>query len=169
MGFARTGDPPAHVEIGEQMRQKGRNEMTTITPRRLRRTLAVAALAAAFASPVLAQQPPAAQGAPAPGMPMQQGMSMTSPGDEAGPSTKAFKAANDKIMKDMNRPMSGDADQDFVAGMLPHHQGAVEMAKVELQYGKDPEMMRLARNIIAAQEMKIAQMRAWQSKHPSRP
>jgi uncharacterized protein (DUF305 family) len=66
----------------------------------------------------------------------------------------------------MDHPMTGNADQDFVAGMLPHHAGAVGMAKVEIQYGKDPEMRRLARAIIAAQQKEIAEMRAWQARHP---
>ena len=94
------------------------------------------------------------------------GMPMAPPGADASPSTKAFKAADEKMMKAMNRPMMGNADQDFVAGMLPHHGGAVDMARVEIQYGKDPEMLRLARGIVAAQEKEIAQMKAWQTKHP---
>ncbi len=134
------------------------------------RKLAAVAFLAAFAGPAVAQQQPAAGGAaPMPGMAMEPGMRMAAPGASASPSTQAFKAAGDKMMQDMDRPLSGDADRDFVAGMLPHHQGAVEMAKIELQYGKDAELRRLARGIIAAQDKEIAQMQAWQRKHPPRP
>ena len=74
-------------------------------------------------------------------------------------------AANQKMMHGMMKPMTGNADQDFVAGMIPHHQGAVDMAKVELQYGKDPEMRRLATDIVNSQEKQVSQMEAWQAKH----
>ena len=131
----------------------------------------VAAVLACLAFPALAQQP-----APGASMPMppghtmpghtMPGMAAQAPGASASPSTQAFKAADAKMMKDMDRPMTGNADQDFVAGMLPHHGGAVDMARVELQYGKDPELRRLARGIIAAQEKEIAFMKAWQKKHP---
>jgi hypothetical protein len=83
------------------------------------------------------------------------------------PSTGAFRQANRKMMHGMMVPMSGDPDRDFVAGMLPHHQGAVDMAKVELQYGKDPEMRQLATDIVGAQEKEIGQMKVWQAKHPA--
>ena len=127
--------------------------------------LAAVALLAASAVPAMAQQPaPAAPGATMPGHTMP-GMSMPASSDPS-PSTKAFKAADEKMMKDMGRPMTGNADQDFVGGMLPHHGGAVDMARVELQYGKDPELLKLARGIIAAQDKEIAQMKAWQKKHP---
>ncbi|WP_144148357.1 DUF305 domain-containing protein [Paraburkholderia sp. BCC1884] len=81
-------------------------------------------------------------------------------------STQAFKAADDKMMHDMSAPTyTGDADKDFVSHMVPHHQGAIEMAQVELKYGKDPELKRLARNIIKAQHDEIAFMQRWQAKH----
>ena len=93
------------------------------------------------------------------------GMMMSPAAGEASPASKAFKAADEKMMRGMMQPMTGDADRDFVSGMIPHHQGAVDMAKVELRYGKDPQMLRLARNIVAAQQQEIAQMQAWQARH----
>ncbi|WP_345815098.1 DUF305 domain-containing protein [Paraburkholderia sp. PREW-6R] len=81
-------------------------------------------------------------------------------------STAAFKGADDKMMKDMSAPAyTGDADRDFVAHMIPHHQGAIEMAQVELKYGKDPDLKRLARNIVKAQHDEIAFMQRWEAKH----
>lgn len=65
---------------------------------------------------------------------------------------------------------SGDVDEDFVRLMLPHHEGAVEMAKVELLCGKDPINRRLAQEIIVEQQSEIDLMRLWLSKHgPQKP
>ncbi len=79
--------------------------------------------------------------------------------------TKAFEAANAKMHKDMTIKYSGNVEADFVRGMIPHHQGAIEMAKVALQYGKDPEIRKLAEEIIKAQEGEIAWMRDWLKKN----
>ncbi|MBM3353435.1 MAG: DUF305 domain-containing protein [Betaproteobacteria bacterium] len=76
-------------------------------------------------------------------------------------STREFRAANDRMHRDMNIRFTGDADRDFAAGMIPHHQGAIDMARVVLRHGKDHEMKRLAESIIAAQEAEIAQLKAF--------
>ena len=56
-------------------------------------------------------------------------------------------------------PMAGNPDHDFAAMMIPHHQGAIDMAKVELLYGKDPVLRRIAQEIIVTQQQKIMVMR----------
>lgn len=80
-------------------------------------------------------------------------------GDSAA--TTAYKAANAKMHKDMDIAFTGDADADFVRGMIPHHQGAIDMARVMLAHGKDPALKKLATGIIADQEKEIAMMREW--------
>jgi uncharacterized protein (DUF305 family) len=88
------------------------------------------------------------------------GHTMAASGD-ASPSSQAYEAANARMHKDMSVALSGDADRDFLAGMIPHHQGAIDMAEVVLKYGKDPKVKQLARNIIRAQKQEIAMMTAW--------
>lgn len=66
-------------------------------------------------------------------------------------------------------PMTGEADHDFVAMMIPHHQGAVDMAKALLLYTKDPELTNLAQGIITEQENEIRVMRAWLARHRRAP
>ena len=80
-------------------------------------------------------------------------------------STKAYKEAHIKMMQDMHITYSGNSDVDFVRGMIPHHQGAIAMAKVQLQSGKDAKMKELAKKIIADQEKEIAQMQDWLKKN----
>jgi len=100
-------------------------------------------------------------------------------GDEAGPVisgntitmpaegiAQAFRRAAMRMHRAMFVPFTADADRDFALAMAPHHQGAVDMAKLELQYGKDPELRALAEAIVKSQEAEIAQLKAWLDKHP---
>jgi uncharacterized protein (DUF305 family) len=64
-------------------------------------------------------------------------------------------------------PMNGDIDHDFATMMMPHHQGAIDMAKAELLYGKDSVMRRLAEEIVVDQQSEIQAMQLWLSKKPS--
>jgi len=80
---------------------------------------------------------------------------------------QAYMAGMTKMHDDMMAGMqANDADVAFAKGMLPHHEGAVDMAKVQLKYGKDDAMRQLATEIIAAQEAEIAQMQQWLTEHP---
>ncbi|MCZ8274569.1 MAG: DUF305 domain-containing protein [Microcystis sp. LE19-4.1E] len=105
-----------------------------------------------------------------------QGMgmgAMTGPGHQGHgqqsanttPSTRAFEEANAKMHRDMAINFSGNADVDFVRGMIPHHQGAIDMAKVVLQFGTNEQTKKWANDIIAAQEREIAEMREWLAKN----
>jgi uncharacterized protein (DUF305 family) len=80
----------------------------------------------------------------------------------ANPSETGYKRAMDVMHESMSKmKYSGNADVDFVRGMIPHHQAAIDMAKIELVHGKDPEIRKLAEDIISAQEKEIDLMEAW--------
>jgi hypothetical protein len=109
-----------------------------------------ARLLVAFAAPPLAfavfaheARPPAQQAAP--------------------PEERAFLAENEAAMNKMMSAMevkpSGDIDRDFVAMMAPHHQGAIDMAVLELRYGKNEQLRRIAQEIIVSQMQEIAAMK----------
>jgi uncharacterized protein (DUF305 family) len=109
-----------------------------------------AALALAVALPVLAQTMD------------HSGHDMS--GHES-PSTMAFMEANMKMHGAMEIDYTGDADIDFIRGMIAHHQGAIDMARVVLEHGDDPEVKKLAEEIIAAQEGEIRWMQDWLAKN----
>jgi uncharacterized protein (DUF305 family) len=146
------------------------------------RSISTALVLLALAAPAAAQsshQGHGSHGAPAAaGAPKSQagpsGMSMESmqammktmmptPADVT--STKDFKNADMKMMHDMAVPYTGNADVDFRTKMIPHHQGAIDMAKVALAHAKDETTKTLAAQIIKDQEREIAEMREWLSKN----
>ena len=97
------------------------------------------------------------------GMGGMSGMSSTTmipPELAANPAVLAYAAAMDKMMTEM-QVYTGDADVDFVKGMIPHHEAAVAMAKAQLEFGKDPAIRKIAEAVIAAQEAEIATLKAW--------
>lgn len=105
-------------------------------------------------------------------MPDMAGMKMA---HAAAPGTPvaAFQHGMDSVMVVMDesmRRMTGarpdDIDASFAAMMLPHHQGAVDMARLQLLYGQNPTLRRLAQSIIAEQQVEIQQMAAWLKQHP---
>ena len=146
-------------------------------------TLATLAAGAAAAQPMAnmpgmaAPTPPAAPVAPAVAAPAVAQPSIPGlqhPGASfASPSTADFRQAMDKMMHAMDLPYAGKSDQDFVTHMIPHHQGAIDMAETELKYGSDPKIKQLAARIISSQQHEIATMQAWLDKngtaHPKTP
>lgn len=78
---------------------------------------------------------------------------------------QAYMGAHQQMMAAMPKAPTGDADKDFASMMIPHHQGAIDMAKVQLQHGKDPKLRAMAEKLIKDQEKEIAELKAWQSKN----
>jgi uncharacterized protein (DUF305 family) len=85
-------------------------------------------------------------------------------GDQ-GPSSLAFQAINAKMHDGMDITFTGNTDVDFVKGMIPHHQGAIDMAKTVIAFGKDPAVKKLAEEIVKAQEGEVALMQEWLKKN----
>ncbi len=82
------------------------------------------------------------------------------------PAWSEWNSSIEKMHDDMSSVKeSNNADRDFVNLMLPHHQAALEMAKAELLYGKDPQMRRLAQEIVTDQQSEIDLMQRWLQQH----
>ena len=88
---------------------------------------------------------------------------IATPALAADPGEKPFLAENatamDRMMDGMAPKPSGDVDQDFVAMMVAHHQGAIDMAQAELRHGHNEQLRRIAQEIIVEQQQEIVAMR----------
>jgi uncharacterized protein (DUF305 family) len=130
----------------------------------MKMTLLIASVALAGLATVATAQH-AGHPAPKSGHEAHKNHTGAAPKADSSASTAAYKAANDKMHTAMDIPFTGDADRDFIAGMIAHHQGAIDMANVVIKFGKDPGVRKLAEEIIQAQDKEIAWMKEWQIKH----
>ena len=128
------------------------------------KTIAVAAALTTVAAVAWAQMNHGAHGGMMEMDEMQSMMESMMPAEGDSESTKAYKQADMDMMQGMAVEYTGNADVDFRLKMIPHHQGAIDMAKVALEHGTDPDTKLLAEAIIAAQEREIAEMQAWLEK-----
>jgi uncharacterized protein (DUF305 family) len=90
------------------------------------------------------------------------GMGVMGPAGTMDQAHQAMMAGMQSMQENMTKGMmASDIDVAFICGMIPHHQGAIDMAEAELKYGKDPFARKMAQAIIAAQEKETAQMLDW--------
>ena len=95
---------------------------------------------------------------------MMGGRMQMQPKGDTGPSSQAFNGIIGKMQQNMAVTFTGQADADFATIMIPHHQAAVDLAKVVLAFGKDPEIKKLAEGVIKAEEAELASMQEWLKK-----
>ena len=156
---------------------------------RYRQSLLTFATVVALVSPQIghAQQSPTqttVPGMPAPGS--QGAMPMPAPGSQGAMPTPSMRTPGSQgamqmmqshremmqSMEKMNRDMTGatmtgDPDRDLVTMMMPHHQSAIDMARIYLRDGKDPTIRKMAQKIIVDQERENKEFKAWLAKHPA--
>lgn len=136
--------------------------ITLISAFALAATLAPAANAQA---PTQGQNSMSGMAGPMDAAAMQKMMQDMMPSASDSAATKDFKQSEMRMMKNMHVSYTGDADMDFRTHMIAHHQGAIDMAKVALKYGKDADTKKMAQKIIDDQEREIAEMKDWLKKH----
>lgn len=145
-----------------------------IVPLAMATALIAGSAAAQQAQPAPQGQTTAPMGGP--GMGGNQGM-MQGQGMHQGqraqnmpkdPASRAYMQSMQKMNRDMRKPMAGDADQDFARMMATHHQGAIDMARVELQYGKDPDLKAMAQKMVDDQTKEVQQLQDWLKQHPTK-
>jgi uncharacterized protein (DUF305 family) len=100
---------------------------------------------------------------------MMQGMGQGQMAASAAPDDPvegAFAAINRRMHRNMAIPASGSPDAAFAQAMIAHHQGAIDMARVILGFGSDPEIRKLAQEVITAQQGEIAFLQQWMARQP---
>ncbi|WP_207485606.1 CopM family metallochaperone [Arenibaculum pallidiluteum] len=80
-----------------------------------------------------------------------------------------YRRANERMHAEMDIPFTGDPDRDFAAAMIPHHRGAIAMAEIQLRYGRDPELRKIAEAVVATQAQEVAQFQDWLRRNPPKP
>lgn len=125
--------------------------------------LGVALAGAPALSPALAQSPMPGHGGGM--MPGHAGGGGAMPQD---PASRAYMESMRTMSQGMmGQRMTGDADRDFASMMIVHHQGAIDMARVQLDHGKDPDLRKMARKVIDDQSREIAELKSWLDRHPA--
>jgi uncharacterized protein (DUF305 family) len=105
---------------------------------------------------------PMMQGGTAGMMGRQAGsMQMGAPRGDQGVASLAMNAVNERMHREMAMEYTGNVDADFAKNMIAHHQGAIDMAKIVVAFGKDHKIRELAQNVIRAQEDEITMMKSW--------
>lgn len=124
------------------------------------------ALAAALLALSGCGQPAPAPEAPAPAV-SAGGHDAHRTAPAAGPAARAYDEAMTRMHAGMG-VASADPDESFMRMMIPHHQGAIDMARIQLAHGKDAEARQLAETIIATQQSEIDQIQAWLARRGAR-
>lgn len=153
-----------------------RNKVSVGVRRHMQQLLPILAVMALAAAPVSADTDSPGQGSMMQGHGSMAGMehsgSEHAPGAtdtlaESSPSTSAYKMLMMQMHENQQKVgFTGDADQDFARHMARHHQAGIDMARVELQYGRDPQLRELAEKMIAEQQKEIGILQKWLGAHP---